>query len=159
MLKLSKKIIFLSILLIFAFACKKNKDLTTLSDFLSRDDSDPKILREYKTWEMAEGTIEREGLPTLVFKKGQPIQGNFDPSKISFVFSSNKTFQGTDEKGKPDNGKWEIDEATKKILIAGTSSTDTYEVVQLTRTNFDFKSTETYEQKTALVTLKMTQKK
>jgi hypothetical protein len=159
MLRLTKKIIFTSLLLVLAFSCKKSNDLTTLSDFLSRDDSDSKILREYKTWEMAEATLVREGLPTLVYKKGQPIQSNFDPSKISFVFSSNKTFQGTDEKGKPESGTWVIDETAKQLKISNSTTADLYDILQLTKTNFDFKADETYEQKLAVVTLKMIPKK
>jgi hypothetical protein len=159
MLRISIKSFFILILLFAAFSCKKTNSLSTLSDFLSKDDSDSKILRQYKTWEMAEGTIVREGYPTLVYKKGEAIQGNFDPSKITFVFSSNKTFQGTDEKGKPESGTWLINETTKQLQVASTTSTDLYDIVQINKTNLDFKATETYDQKPAVVTLKMIPKK
>lgn len=151
-----KKISVFSILFLFIiFSCKKDKDLTTLSDFLSRDDSDSKLLREYKTWEVAEGSIVRDGLPTLVYKKGQAIQGNFDPSKITFVFSSNNTYAGTDEKGKPDNGQWLIEEDGKILKTSTSNSIDTFEILLLNRTNFDFKNDENFDNKKAVVTIKM----
>lgn len=160
MLRFKKFPIALFLLVFVAFSCKKDKTLTTMSDFLSRDNSDSKILREYKTWIVNEASIARVGQPTLVYKKGQPIQGNFDPSKISFVFSSNKTYQGTDEKGKPDSGKWLIDDAVSPVIlkIATTNSVDSFEVIQLTKTNFDFKNSEEVEGNVAEVTIKMIQK-
>jgi hypothetical protein len=159
MLRFTKNIIIAISIIVLATSCKKNKDLTTFSDLLSKDDSDSKILRQYKTWEMAEAVLTREGLPTLTFKKGQPIQGNFDASKISFVFSANKTFQGTDEKGKPETGQWVIDDVTKQLKLATSTTADLYDIVQLTKTNFDFKGEDTYEQKLAVVTFKMVPKK
>jgi hypothetical protein len=154
-----KKISLFTVLFIFVlFSCKKDVDLTTMADFLSRDDSDSKILREYKTWIVEEASIVREGQPTLVYKKGQPIQGNFDPSKISFVFSANNTYQGTDELGKPDSGQWLIEESPAKLKIVSSTSTDSFDIIQLTRTNLDFKNDETIEDKIATVTIKMVQK-
>jgi hypothetical protein len=154
-----KKISLFTVLFIFVlFSCKKDKDLTTMADFLSRDDSDSKILREYKTWIVDEATIVREGQPTLVYKRGQPIQGNFNPSKISFVFSANNTYQGTDELGKPDSGQWLIEESPAKLKIVSSTSTDSFDIIQLTRTNLDFKNDETVEDKIATVTIKMIQK-
>lgn len=129
-----------------------------MADFLSRDDSDSKILREYKTWIVEEASIVREGQPTLVYKRGQPIQGNFNPSKISFVFSANNTYQGTDELGKPDSGQWLIEESPAKLKIVSSTSTDSFDIIQLTRTNLDFKNDETVEDKIATVTIKMIQK-
>lgn len=129
-----------------------------MADFLSRDDSDSKILREYKTWIVEEASIVREGQPTLVYKRGQPIQGNFNPSKISFVFSANNTYQGTDELGKPDSGQWLIEESPAKLKIVSSTSTDSFDIIQLTRTNLDFKNDETVEDKIATVTIKMVQK-
>jgi hypothetical protein len=158
MLGFRKFTIFIFLLFVVVASCKKNDDLTTWSDFLSRDDSDSKILREYKTWVVNEATIERAGQPTLVYKKGQAIQNNFDPSKISFVFSANNTYQGTDEKGKPESGQWVIDEATKVLKVTTTSSADSFVIVQLTKTNFDFKNDETVDGKVATVTIKMIQK-
>ncbi|MES2795149.1 MAG: hypothetical protein V4683_04240 [Bacteroidota bacterium] len=159
MLRLSKLSI-LSILFIFvAFSCKKEDDLTTMADFLSRDDSDPKILREYKTWVVEEASIVREGQPTLVYNVGQPIQNNFDPSKISFVFSANNTYQGTDEKGKPESGQWLIDGTLNKLKIVTTTAADSFDIIQLTRTNLDFKNDESVGDLVATVTLKMVPKK
>lgn len=154
-----KKISLFTVLFIFVlFSCKKDKTLTTMADFLSRDDSDSKILREYKTWIVNEASIIRVGQPTLVYKKGQPIQGNFNPSKITFVFSANKTYQGTDELGKPNSGQWEIVESPAKLKIASSTSTDSFEIIQLTRTNLDFKNDETVGDEIATITIKMIQK-
>jgi hypothetical protein len=151
-----KKISVLSIFfLLVLFSCKKDRELTTPSDFLSKDDSDSKIRREYKTWIVQEASIIREGLPTLVYKKGQPIQGNFDPSKITFVFSSNNTYDSTDEKGNPERGQWIIDETGKTLRLITANSSDSFDIVQLNRTNFDFKNDETVEDKVATVTIKM----
>ena len=154
-LKKISTVLFLGFILVSS--CKKTDDLSTQSDFLSRDDSDSKILREYKTWVVSEASIVREGQPTLTYKAGQAIQGNFDPSKISFVFSANNTYQGTDEKGKPESGQWLIDEAVTPILlkIVTTSASDSFQIIQITRTNFDFKNNEDVEGKVATVTIKM----
>ena len=159
MLRFKKYSLFTVLFFFVLFSCKKDDDLTTMADFLSRDDSDPKILREYKTWVVEEASIAQEGKPTLVYKRGQPIQGKFDPSKISFVFSANNTYQGTDELGKPDNGQWVIEESPAKLKIVSSTSTDSFDIIQLTRTNLDFKNDETVEDKVATVTIKMVQKR
>jgi hypothetical protein len=159
MLRLKKTAILSILCLLIAFSCKKADELSTLADFLSRDDSDPKIPREYKTWVLTEGSIAIKGQPIIVYKKGQPIQGNFDPSKISFVFSANKTYQGTDEKGKPESGRWEIADNDKKLVISNTNTTDTFDIIQITRDNFDIQNTESVDGKPAIVTLKLTQNK
>ncbi len=159
-MRIFKYISFLVVAAVLVGACKKETELSTPADFLSRDDSDTKIKREYKTWEVAEGSIEIPGKPTLLYKKGQAIQGNFDPSKISFVFSSNNTYQGTDEKGKPESGVWKISEDGKQITINTSTVGGTYKIVQLTRSNFDFANQESYDESTlATVTIKMVPKK
>jgi uncharacterized lipoprotein NlpE involved in copper resistance len=146
------------ILVIFlvAVSCNKNNEITTPADYLSRDDTDTKILREYKTWVVSEATVEIPNKPTLVYKKGQPIQGNFDPSKISFVFSSNSTYQGTDEKGRPETGVWQLSTDAKKLSINASNEKSTYNIVQLTKTNLDIANTESYDENNlATVTIKM----
>jgi hypothetical protein len=151
-----KKILLFCTVLGLLAACQKDDTLSTIADFLARDDSDTKLLREYKTWVVAEASIEVPNQPTLVYKKGQPIQGNFDPSKISFVFSSNSTYQGTDEKGKPENGVWKISEDGKKITINTSTVGGTYNILTLNKTNFDFANQETIDENNiATVTIKM----
>ncbi len=147
--------IFAFFFLLIAFSCKKDDDLTTLADFLSRDDSDPKILREYKTWGVTEASIVQEGKATILYVKGKPIQNNFDPSKISFVFSANNTYQGTDEKGKPESGQWLIEESPSLLKLVTSSVAESFEIIQLTRTNLDIKNDEIAEGKKVTVTIKM----
>ncbi len=150
-----KYTIFTFLFLVIAFSCKKDDVLTTLADFLSRDDSDSKIFREYKTWNVAEASIAQEGKSPILYVKGQPIQNNFDPSKISFVFSANNTYQGTDEKGKPESGQWVIDESATKLKLVTTSVAESFDIIQLTRTNLDIKNDEIAEGKKVTVTIKM----
>jgi hypothetical protein len=160
MLRLNKVSILFLLFLLVGASCKKTNKLITLSDFLSRDDSDPKIPREYKTWILEEGSIAQVGIPTIVYKRGQPIQSNFDPSKISYVFSANNTYQGTDEKGKPEQARWNIDDAGKKLtLFSGNSIYDSFDIIQITRQNFDVKNKEMIEGNEVIVTLKFLQKK
>lgn len=147
------------LLLFTVFACGRDNELTTLADFLSKDDTDTRILRQYKTWEVGESTIEIPGKPTLVYKKGQPIQGNFDPSKISFVFNSSNTFQNTDETGKPGQGTWLLS-GDKQLILRGGSVDGTYNILTLNRTNFDYWSTESFDENIdAVVTIKMIPKR
>ncbi len=154
MLRFYKNSIFILLLATITFSCKKTS-LSTQSDFLSKDDSDPKAIRQYKTWTIIGASVEGTGFTPIIYTKGQPIQGNFDPSKISFVFSGNNTFQGTDEKGIPTSGKWQVDEVAKTITIQGSTQQDVFKIVQLTKTNFDFSSEEIYKDKPATVTIKM----
>lgn len=155
MLGFRKYSIFIILFILVLSACKKADDLSTLADFLSKDDSDSKILRKYKTWVVSEGSIVREGLPTLIYKKGQPIQGNFDPSKISFVFSANNTFQGTDEKGKPESGQWLLEESPSILKLVTSQVAESFDIIQLTKTNLDLKNDEKIEDKSAVVIIKM----
>jgi hypothetical protein len=159
MLGLKKVSILLMFIGLVAVSCKKANQLTTLSDFISKDDSDQKIPRDYKTWVLEGAEIAQEGKPTIVYKKGQAIQSNFDPSKISFVFSANNSYQGTDEKGKPESGQWKIEDTTKKLFLSTTTAADSFEIIQITRNNLDIKNNELVEGKPTVVTLKLVPKK
>ena len=155
-MQLLQKSILFSFIIFIAFSCKKVDEINSITEYLSRDDTSSKVLREYKKWVVSEASIERTGLPTITYKVGLPIQNNFNPSNISFVFySTNNVYTGITEKGVQETGQWRLNDAGTLLEISTTTSGDKFDILKLTKTNLDIKNDETYDDKPAVVTIKM----
>lgn len=152
------KILKYSLIFVLALclSCDKDASLTTLSDFIGKDDSNPKLRREYKYWTLNESTITIEGKTPIIYKKGETIKDGYNPSRLAFLFKSDFTYEQTDVNGAITTGRWKIDETTKKLQISSGLFGDEFTIVTATRTNLNLQNTETLEGKPAVVTLSFT---
>lgn len=151
MQKLLKFSLFLFVLL--SLSCDKDAPLTTLADFIGKDDSNPDLRREYKFWVLNKSTITIPGEVPIVYKKGEAIQRNYDPSKLSFLFKSDGTYDKTDTDGSVTQGYWQVDTDKKKLNISSGLFKDAFSIIQATRTNLDLENTESIDGKSVKVTL------
>jgi hypothetical protein len=138
--------------LLFAFllltvSCKDDETLETQDDFISKDDSNPKIVRKYKLWRVSSGSFAKEQAAILNYTQGQAIQGKFDPSKITFLFYNNpKEFNGTDITGKSNAGAWEINNKSGYLRFStNADGLDSLKIEKLDRTDLVLKTEEVDE--------------
>ncbi len=149
------KILKFSLIFVLALclSCKNDAPLTTLADFISKDDSDSKLRREYKYWTLSQSTITIEGQAPIIYKKGEVIKDNYNPSKLAFLFKSDLSYEQTDINGSITEGQWNVAEDTKKLKIISGLFGDEFNIITANRTVLELQNTESVQGKQAVVTL------
>jgi hypothetical protein len=139
-----KNIVLFAALLLLGAACKDKETIETQEDFLSKDDSNPDIVRKFKQWKVVSGTYTKAGQATISYTSGQAVMGKFDPSKISFLLNNNpKSFNGTDITGRANSGAWEVNSNSGYFRFSSsTDGIDSLKIESLDRNQWVAKTEE-----------------